>query len=213
MQAVFNSLLDGNSSCLGGTRWWLGINSPAIPGTVSLFDTVAHELGHGLGFATFVDSDGRRISNGLSSFNDVYMLNLFDLDQNRAWADMSDAQRAASSINTGRVIWSGANVASNAEVFTGGRSNGSLRVYAPNPYESGSSISHWDTTLSPDELMEPFATRVFNACATILALKDMGWRTKNECIDSNGRPVFIPCLLYTSPSPRDATLSRMPSSA
>ena len=27
-----------------------------------------------------------------------------------------------------------------------------------------------------------------------------------ECIDN-------PCLLYTSPSPRDATLSRMPSSA
>ena len=27
-----------------------------------------------------------------------------------------------------------------------------------------------------------------------------------------GRPVYI-CLLYTSPSPRDATLSRMPSSA
>ena len=26
-------------------------------------------------------------------------------------------------------------------------------------------------------------------------------------------PVSIPCLLYTSPSPRDATLSRMPSSA
>ena len=24
---------------------------------------------------------------------------------------------------------------------------------------------------------------------------------------------YIPCLLYTSPSPRDATLSRMPSSA
>ena len=28
---------------------------------------------------------------------------------------------------------------------------------------------------------------------------------------SDGR--FIACLLYTSPSPRDATLSRMPSSA
>ena len=24
---------------------------------------------------------------------------------------------------------------------------------------------------------------------------------------------YVPCLLYTSPSPRDATLSRMPSSA
>ena len=34
----------------------------------------------------------------------------------------------------------------------------------------------------------------------------------------NGEPLqyieeYIPCLLYTSPSPRDATLSRMPSSA
>ena len=27
------------------------------------------------------------------------------------------------------------------------------------------------------------------------------------------RPYTAPCLLYTSPSPRDATLSRMPSSA
>ena len=28
-----------------------------------------------------------------------------------------------------------------------------------------------------------------------------------------GKPLFKDCLLYTSPSPRDATLSRMPSSA
>ena len=28
-----------------------------------------------------------------------------------------------------------------------------------------------------------------------------------------GRPAIVFCLLYTSPSPRDATLSRMPSSA
>ena len=28
-----------------------------------------------------------------------------------------------------------------------------------------------------------------------------------------GAPVLVTCLLYTSPSPRDATLSRMPSSA
>ena len=30
---------------------------------------------------------------------------------------------------------------------------------------------------------------------------------------STGQAQLIPCLLYTSPSPRDATLSRMPSSA
>ena len=27
------------------------------------------------------------------------------------------------------------------------------------------------------------------------------------------QPLYVSCLLYTSPSPRDATLSRMPSSA
>ena len=36
----------------------------------------------------------------------------------------------------------------------------------------------------------------------------------NSCLVINGNPVkIIYCLLYTSPSPRDATLSRMPSSA
>ena len=42
-----------------------------------------------------------------------------------------------------------------------------------------------------------------------------------EAVCDNGNPIiaadgganFLACLLYTSPSPRDATLSRMPSSA
>ena len=33
------------------------------------------------------------------------------------------------------------------------------------------------------------------------------------CQSGNGCPIDNLCLLYTSPSPRDATLSRMPSSA
>ena len=32
-------------------------------------------------------------------------------------------------------------------------------------------------------------------------------------LDANGQPVGVLCLLYTSPSPRDGLLSRMPSSA
>ena len=32
-------------------------------------------------------------------------------------------------------------------------------------------------------------------------------------IEHDGATISAPCLLYTSPSPRDATLSRMPSSA
>ena len=41
-----------------------------------------------------------------------------------------------------------------------------------------------------------------------------GFEIKLEDLHVNGdQAVFNDCLLYTSPSPRDATLSRMPSSA
>ena len=39
---------------------------------------------------------------------------------------------------------------------------------------------------------------------------ELGW---NRCTISKGAHELESCLLYTSPSPRDATLSRMPSSA
>ena len=35
----------------------------------------------------------------------------------------------------------------------------------------------------------------------------------NRCYDERHRTQYIFCLLYTSPSPRDRTRSRMPSSA
>ena len=38
-------------------------------------------------------------------------------------------------------------------------------------------------------------------------------RAKQHCRESEACGFFLDCLLYTSPSPRDATLSRMPSSA
>ena len=36
---------------------------------------------------------------------------------------------------------------------------------------------------------------------------------RDRLLVTTGIRLEIPCLLYTSPSPRDATLSRMPSSA
>ena len=43
-------------------------------------------------------------------------------------------------------------------------------------------------------------------------LKTDSWQESLSAIE-NGHCDITPCLLYTSPSPRDATLSRMPSSA
>ena len=56
------------------------------------------------------------------------------------------------------------------------------------------------------ELLDPIADKIIVATALILLVMD-GTIRNYEVIAA------IICLLYTSPSPRDATLSRMPSSA
>lgn len=62
-----------------------------------------------------------------------------------------------------------------------GTSAGFARLFAPNPYQSGSSVSHFDTTLAPSVLMEPSITsdltvKVKNPLDLTLALlRDIGW--------------------------------------
>ena len=54
----------------------------------------------------------------------------------------------------------------------------------------------------------------WNGFALVTSLKDKSLRAIDFSNPSNVKEnVVFNCLLYTSPSPRDATLSRMPSSA
>ena len=170
--ATFNSSVDNNNSCLSGTNWWYGINSPAPGGTISFFDTVLHEIGHGLGVLSLV-SQGGEFFYGL---NDAYAYHLRDDQTGKLWRNMSDGQRAASAINTGNLVWDGPNATNNSShLSSSSRNSGRIRMYAPNPYEGGSSVSHWDTVLSPDELMEPMATPTSDDRSTLQLLKDVGW--------------------------------------
>ena len=58
-----------------------------------------------------------------------------------------------------------------------------------------------------DKLSEAVATTLGASGRTVVLEDDFG----NPHVTKDG--VTVACLLYTSPSPRDATLSRMPSSA
>jgi MYXO-CTERM domain-containing protein len=65
------------------------------------------------------------------------------------------------------------------DVYIGADQEDRVMLYAPSPVRSGSSISHFDTMLSPSGLMEPFATpglphRVDLAMAV---MEDIGWET------------------------------------
>jgi hypothetical protein len=52
-------------------------------------------------------------------------------------------------------------------------------LYAPSPTEPGSSISHWDTTASPNLLMEPNLSSDLphEVDLTLPLLRDIGWRS------------------------------------
>lgn len=171
MGAEFNSSLNGDPNCIGGLTWWLGIDSPAPAGTISFYDTVLHEIGHGLGFLSLTSQNGTYFLG----VNDTFSNQLFDVSQNKAWRNMSNAERAASSVNTGSLVWNGANVTNGTPDLNSGKNGNRVRMFAPRPFQGGSSVSHWDIALSPDELMEPRATLTSDDTATRMAFKDIGW--------------------------------------
>ena len=70
---------------------------------------------------------------------------------------------------------------SNPAVYTGADAQGRARLYAPNPVESGSSISHYDSFSSKNLLMEPAIntdlTHELRAPAdlSVELMRDIGW--------------------------------------
>jgi hypothetical protein len=78
---------------------------------VDLLPVVLHELGHGLGFANFVnEATGTLFNNG----RDIYSQYTLDVTTDKIWNDMTNAERQASAINVRKVSWSGMHV--NADV-------------------------------------------------------------------------------------------------
>lgn len=173
INATFNVRLDdADPNCLGGLTWWYGIGAAPQGGAIDLYTTVLHELGHGLGNLSL-----HNLGTGakLNGFDDAYLRLLYDEVAGIAWPAMTNGQRVASSINTGNLTWLGAAANSRAAAFGAGTTNGHLRLYAPNPVQSGSSVSHWDTALTPNELMEPILTSNAEDYVTYSLMGDVGW--------------------------------------
>jgi hypothetical protein len=174
INATFNSDVD-NPICLGATSWWYGIGAPAPAGTIDFYTVVLHEIGHGIGVLSLVNlGTGAK----LVGFDDAYERWLWDWTLG-GWPTLTDAQRAASAVNTGQVIFSGPRATEAARgLQTAGNNAGYPRVFAPNPVQGGSSISHFDTVLTPNELMEPAITPPPGPYAFLTSglLQDVGWQ-------------------------------------
>jgi hypothetical protein len=70
-----------------------------------------------------------------------------------------------------------------------GTNGGFVRMFAPNPFQSGSSVSHWDTVATPNLLMEPSITAtIFDKVDLARQLfQDIGWSVNfDDLIFENG---------------------------
>jgi len=172
--ATFNSNLNGAATCLGGTGWYYGADQN--PGSdVDFITVVAHEIGHGLGFQTFQSSAGA----WFIGLQDTYGYNMY---RNGGvppdYPSMSNAQRGSANLSDPNLVWDGpfAKAYMVALPLVGGLTGGRPRLHGPNPYQTGSSLSHWSPALNPNHLMEPSYTGALHAISgEIQLLQDIGW--------------------------------------
>jgi hypothetical protein len=108
IRARFNVNL-GQPGCLTGVFFYLGLDNNH--GTnVDLVAVLLHEFSHGLGFQSFVTQAGSFLGPPFQP--SIFSQFEFDNTSGKFWPAMTDGERAASSINTRKVVWTGANVSS-----------------------------------------------------------------------------------------------------
>ncbi len=121
--AQFNSSL-GNPGCFEGAPFYLGLDNRHGDNT-DLVSVLLHEFAHGLGFQSFTNSGTGAQSSGFPSVYDRF---LFDNTTGKGWTQMTNAERQASAVNTGNLVWTGAKTAADLRGVLG---TPRVRVNAP----------------------------------------------------------------------------------
>lgn len=173
INATFNSELNGQAGCLGGIGWYLGTDQN--PGSdIDFITVVTHEMGHGLGFQTFQSSGGAWFSGLVDAYGRKMV---FVGNSPEDYPSMLQSARAAGNIGDPNLVWNGTQVTGSIPVLvTAGTTDGRVRLHGPNPFQSGSSLSHWSTAVTPNDIMEPFYTGAnHDVTMSAILFKDIGW--------------------------------------
>ncbi|MDT5269453.1 MAG: hypothetical protein QOH49_1639 [Acidobacteriota bacterium] len=152
ISAQFNSNL-GNTGCLDGTHFYLGLDNKH-GSDIDLVSVLIHEFAHGLGFQTFTNSGTGAQASGQSgsAFPSIYDRFLSDNTTGKNWTQMTNAERQASAINTGNLVWTGAQTGADLHGVLGtprARVNAPSTIagsYAVGTAEFGPAVSPGGTT-------------------------------------------------------------------
>jgi hypothetical protein len=106
MNITFNSNLNGQLSCLNGVGWYYGFDGNEGTNT-EMLPVILHEMGHGLGFTSSLGATGAEPTGGGVASPTVFERLMHDNTTNKQWDVMTNAERAASALNTNNVVFTG----------------------------------------------------------------------------------------------------------
>jgi len=121
------------------------------------------------------------IGNVASSVNPDNAPGMTGFDPTITIPTVSLALNDANNIRTGLGGTINASMFLDHTTFSGADQANRAKMYAPNPLESGSSVSHFDTSMFPNQLMEPNNSNDLNHSVmlprdlTLSLLRDIGW--------------------------------------
>lgn len=207
--AQFNSSIDGNDNCLYNTNWYYGYDAPSGNDN-SLLSVVLHEIIHGMGFLSYLQPNGSSGVgwNSLGGFIegfDPYTRLLKDASTGQMLTDQTAGTRSNVMESGTDLVWNGAATNAEASNYNAGINAGHVQMYAPSAYDSGSSVSHFDTAMNPNELMEPQYTEFMDSPGLAeQLLVDIGW-TQSSTSTANTAPVLA--AIGDRSLPEDGSLS------
>ena len=159
-----------------------------IPDTFIL--VAVHEIIHGLGFLDSVNSND---GSFLYEIPGIYDVNLYSERDEELLITLSNSQRLEAITSGAGLLWDGTSKGENSyscaqlvgevdEVKARGGVDfyGRPLLYAPSPYKSGSSVSHFYPTGNNDDIMNPNYAPLTFIDLTFGVLRDIGWRLKRD---------------------------------
>ncbi len=175
IRATFNSSFGESCNFFG--EWYYGLDAAPGRDQVDMVTVALHEIGHGLGFVSLVDGEsGERfmdMNDGFSNFVEAHASGAtFDA------LDNAERVEAVTSVRDLHFVGPAA-LAGGERLVSGLGAGGHIRLYAPATLNPGSSLSHFDQVLAPDELMEPALdspTHDIGLAAEVL--QDIGWELR-----------------------------------
>lgn len=206
----FNSALDNQNGCTAGLSWYYGFDTAPDDGT-SFLSVVLHEIVHGMGFIGLMGSSAHAPfswPDGKEGFS-LLSKNLGRAGLSATLDEMTRGQRIIAMTSGDRLTWKGDSANNKTSNYSSGVNQNEIQFYAPSSFDSGSSLSHFDVDLAPDELMEPIYTDTFSDIGLSLeVLIDIGWSPNPDNLP-NYPPEFteVPAQSTTEDTSFDVELS------